>query len=50
MQLAAKNENMYLFSPYDVEREYGKAFADISVTEKYYEMVENKNIRKKKIS
>lgn len=50
MQLAAKNENMYLFSPYDIEREYGKAFSDISITEKYYEMVENKNISKKKIS
>jgi len=41
---------MYLFSPYDVEREYGTPFADISITEKYHEMVENPNIRKKKIN
>lgn len=48
--LARKNEDMYLFSPYDVEREYGKPFSDISVTEKYYEMVDNKRIKKKKIN
>lgn len=48
-ELAKNNDDMYLFSPYDVERTYGKAFADISVTEKYHEMVDNPNIRKKKI-
>ncbi len=40
-ELAKKNEDMYLFSPYDVERVYGMPFADISVTEKYYEMVDD---------
>ncbi|QSE95341.1 class 1b ribonucleoside-diphosphate reductase subunit alpha [Rhodococcus sp. USK10] len=48
-ELAKKNEDMYLFSPYDVERIYGKPFADINVTEKYYEMVDDKRIRKSKI-
>ncbi|WP_072845081.1 class 1b ribonucleoside-diphosphate reductase subunit alpha [Rhodococcus tukisamuensis] len=48
-ELAKKNEDMYLFSPYDVERIYGKPFADIDVTEKYYEMVDDKRIRKTKI-
>jgi ribonucleoside-diphosphate reductase alpha chain len=48
-ELAKKNEDMYLFSPYDVERVYGTAFADISVTEKYYEMVDDARIRKTKI-
>ncbi|WP_205877055.1 class 1b ribonucleoside-diphosphate reductase subunit alpha [Mycobacterium camsae] len=48
-ELAKKNEDMYLFSPYDVERVYGMAFADISVTEKYYEMVDDGRIRKTKI-
>ncbi|AEF42095.1 class 1b ribonucleoside-diphosphate reductase subunit alpha [Hoyosella subflava] len=47
--LAKKNEDMYLFSPYDVERVYGVPFADINVTEKYYEMVDDKRIRKTKI-
>lgn len=49
-ELARNNEPMYLFSPYDVEREYGKAFSDISVTELYREMVENPRITKTKIS
>ncbi|WP_310785084.1 class 1b ribonucleoside-diphosphate reductase subunit alpha [Mycobacterium sp. Z3061] len=48
-ELAKKNEDMYLFSPYDVERVYGTAFADISITEKYYEMVDDGRIRKTKI-
>jgi ribonucleoside-diphosphate reductase alpha chain len=48
-ELAKKNEDMYLFSPYDVERVYGVPFADISVTEKYYEMVDDARIRKSKI-
>ncbi|MFC4375033.1 class 1b ribonucleoside-diphosphate reductase subunit alpha [Nocardia halotolerans] len=48
-ELARNNEDMYLFSPYDVERIYGKPFADVDVTEKYYEMVDDKRIRKSKI-
>ncbi|MEW1823629.1 class 1b ribonucleoside-diphosphate reductase subunit alpha [Arthrobacter sp. NPDC080031] len=49
-ELAKKNEDMYLFSPYDVERVYGVPFSDISVTEKYYEMVDDSRIKKTKIS
>lgn len=49
-ELAKKNDDMYLFSPYDVERVYGKAFADISITEHYDEMVEDPRIHKKKIN
>lgn len=49
-ELAKRNEDMYLFSPYDVERVYGKPFADISVTELYAEMVEDPRIRKTKIN
>lgn len=48
-ELARKNEDMYLFSPYDVERVYGVPFADVSVGEKYYEMRDNPRIRKSKI-
>ncbi|WP_176085707.1 class 1b ribonucleoside-diphosphate reductase subunit alpha [Martelella sp. HB161492] len=49
-ELARNNEDMYLFSPYDVERVYGKAMTEISVSEKYREMVDNPEIRKKKIN
>ena len=48
-ELARKNEDMYLFSPYSVEREYGVAFNYIDITEKYDELVANPNIRKTKI-
>ncbi|SER84393.1 class 1b ribonucleoside-diphosphate reductase subunit alpha [Corynebacterium cystitidis] len=49
-ELAKRNDAMYLFSPYDVERVYGVPFADISVTEKYEEMVEDPRIKKTKIN
>lgn len=49
-ELAKRNEEMYLFSPHDVEKVYGVPFSDISVTEKYDEMVGDKRIRKKKIN
>ena len=49
-ELAKKNEEMYLFSPHDVEKVYGRPFSEISVTEKYHEMVDNPRIRKKKIN
>ena len=49
MHLAKDNEDMYLFSPYDVERVYGIPFSDISVTDKYHEMVDDPRIRKSKI-
>ena len=49
-ELARNNEDMYLFSPYDVERVYGMPFADINVTEKYREMVDDGRIKKRKIN
>jgi ribonucleoside-diphosphate reductase alpha chain len=49
IELAKTNEDMYLFSPYDVERVYGKPMSDISVTELYQEMVDDPRIRKTKI-
>ena len=48
-ELAKRGEDMYLFSPYDVERVYGVPFADISITDKYHEMVDDTRIRKTKI-
>ena len=49
-KLAQANKDMYLFSPYDVERVYGKPMSDISVTEHYDDMVDNPEIRKTKIN
>jgi len=49
-ELAKNNEEMYLFSPYDVEQVYGVPFSDISISEKYREMVDDKRIRKSRIN
>jgi ribonucleoside-diphosphate reductase alpha chain len=49
LELAKNGEDMYLFSPYDVENVYGVPFGDISVTDKYQEMVDDPRIRKSKI-
>ncbi len=49
LELAKNNDDMYLFSPYDVEKVYGVPFSDISVTEKYQEMVDDARIKKTKI-
>ena len=48
-ELARKNQDMYLFSPYSVEREYGIPFSYIDITEKYDELAANPNIIKTKI-
>jgi ribonucleoside-diphosphate reductase alpha chain len=49
LELAKNNEDMYLFSPYDIERVYGVPMSDMSVTEKYQEMVDDARIKKTKI-
>ncbi|SDH42979.1 class 1b ribonucleoside-diphosphate reductase subunit alpha [Microbacterium sp. 77mftsu3.1] len=49
-ELARSGEDMYLFSPYDVEKVYGVPFGDISVTDKYREMVDDARIKKTKIN
>lgn len=45
-ELAKRKAPMALFSPYDVERVYGKPFSDISVTEEYDRMLADDRIRK----
>ncbi|MCG1032721.1 class 1b ribonucleoside-diphosphate reductase subunit alpha [Bacillus amyloliquefaciens] len=49
-RLAKENADMALFSPYDVERIYGKAFGDVAVSELYDEMVADTRIRKKTLN
>ncbi|MGX6961616.1 class 1b ribonucleoside-diphosphate reductase subunit alpha [Vagococcus xieshaowenii] len=48
-ELTRKNEDMYLFSPYSIEREYGVPYSYMNISEKYDELVANPNIRKTKI-
>jgi ribonucleoside-diphosphate reductase alpha chain len=48
-ELVREDADMYLFSPYSVEREYGKPFSYIDITKEYDKLVANPNIRKTKI-
>src|SRR5699024_12071620 len=48
-ELIKSNSDMFLFSPYDVERVYGKPFNYVDITAEYDAMVANKQIHKKKI-
>lgn len=48
-ELSAADQDMYLFSPYDVERIYGKPFAYVDISQEYEKLVQNEDIRKKKI-
>lgn len=49
-QLAKENAEMALFSPYDVERLYGKPFGDIAISDMYAELEANPQVRKKYIN
>lgn len=44
-ELMKKDEDIVLFSPYDIFREYGKRMSEISITEMYDELLDNPNIR-----
>jgi ribonucleoside-diphosphate reductase alpha chain len=48
-ELIKADADMYLFSPYGVEREYGVPFSYVDITKEYDNMVQNPNIRKTKI-
>ncbi len=45
-ELARENKEMALFSSYDIAKVYGKPMSDISITEEYYNMLENPKIKK----
>lgn len=49
-KLAKENAEMALFSPYDVERIYGKPFGDVAISDRYEELVADERIRKKTIN
>jgi ribonucleoside-diphosphate reductase alpha chain len=46
-QLAKDDAQMALFSPYDVERLYGKPFGDIAISEMYAQLVADERVRKR---
>ena len=49
-ELVEKNLPMHLFSPYDIEKEYGELFSQFDITGRYDELVLNPRIGKKTIN
>lgn len=47
-ELMKKDEDIVLFSPYDIFQQYGKRMSEISITEMYEELLRHPNIRKLK--
>ncbi len=45
-ELMKRDKDIVLFSPYDIFKEYGKRMSEISISEMYYELLDNPNIRK----
>lgn len=45
-ELMKRDKDIVLFSPYDIFKEYGKRMSEISLTDMYYELLDNHNIRK----
>jgi len=50
MEKVTKGEDFYTFSPYDVEKAYGKPMSDISITDEYTNLMANPLIKKSAIN
>ena len=48
-ELIKNDSDMYLFSPYDIKKEYGIEMSGIDITDEYDNMVNNPRIKKSKI-
>lgn len=49
-ELAKRDADMYLFSPYDVEQVEGKPFSECDITDRYHDWVDDDRIMKRKIN
>ncbi|WP_028399344.1 class 1b ribonucleoside-diphosphate reductase subunit alpha [Ectobacillus panaciterrae] len=49
LELAEKNEPLHVFAPYTVFKEYGQHLDDIDIDEMYDELVNNPNVKKRKL-
>ncbi len=45
-ELMRRDKDVVLFSPYDIYKEYGKRMSELSMSDMYYELLDNPNIRK----
>jgi ribonucleoside-diphosphate reductase alpha chain len=49
LELAEKDQPLYVFAPYTVFKEYGKHLDDIDIDSMYDELVANPNVKKRKL-
>lgn len=47
-ELMKRDKDIVLFSPYDIYKEYNKRMSELSMSEMYYELLDNSNVRKLK--
>ena len=47
-ELMKRDKDIVLFSPYDIYKEYNKRMSELSMSEMYYELLDNPNVRKLK--
>ncbi|MEY2373094.1 MULTISPECIES: class 1b ribonucleoside-diphosphate reductase subunit alpha [Lysinibacillus] len=45
-ELMKRDKDIVLFSPYDIFKEYGKRMSELSISDMYYELLDNPKIRK----
>lgn len=45
-ELMEEDKDVYLFSPYDIKKEYGKRMSEINMTKMYHKLIDNPKIRK----
>uniref|UniRef100_A0A1B0C1P7 Ribonucleoside-diphosphate reductase n=1 Tax=Glossina palpalis gambiensis TaxID=67801 RepID=A0A1B0C1P7_9MUSC len=49
-QLAKENREMYLFSPYDIEKVYNQPFSELVISDLYHNLLQDKRISKTAIN
>lgn len=47
-ELMEEDKDIYLFSPYDIHRKYGKRMSEVNLSKIYHDLVDDPNIRKLK--
>lgn len=50
VELARENKDMYVFAPYTVYKEYGQHLDDLDIDKIYEDLVDNPNIKKRKLN
>ena len=50
VELARENKDMYVFAPYTVYKEYGQHLDDLDIDKVYEDLVDNPNIKKRKLN